>query len=71
MCDDWQSIYNKGQLAPFFLKRFLISLLAALVLPTEVNAAKINCNSPVWKNKPQCKNESVRKKVKTILNIRL
>ena len=50
------------------MKRFLISLLAALVLPTEVNAAKINCNSPVWKNKPQCKNESVRKKVKTILD---
>ena len=50
------------------MRRFLLPLLAALALPTTVNAAKINCNSPVWKNKPQCKNESVRKKVKTILD---
>ena len=36
---DCQSIFNKGQLAPFFVrKRFLIPLLAVLSLPTIVNA---------------------------------
>ena len=50
------------------MKRLLLPLLAALALPTAVNAVEINCNSPVWKNKPQCKNESVRKKAKTILD---
>ena len=37
------------------MKRFLIPLLAALALPTAINAAEVNCNSAVWKNKPKCK----------------
>ena len=42
------------------MKRLLLPLLAALALPTEVNAERkgkignINCDSPVWKNKPRC-----------------
>ena len=35
---NWQSIYNKGQLAPFFVKRFLIPLLTALSIPAAANA---------------------------------
>ena len=50
------------------MKRFLIPLIAALALPNTLDAVEINCNSPVWKNKPQCKNNSARKKVKTILD---
>ena len=50
------------------MKRLLLPLLAALALPTAVNAVEINCNSPVWKNKPQCRDESGRKKEKTILD---
>ena len=37
------------------MKRFLLPLLAALALPTAVNAVEVNCNSAVWKNKPRCK----------------
>ena len=50
------------------MKKILLFLLALLALPTGINAAKINCDSPVWKNKPQCKDESGRKKEKTILD---
>ena len=36
------------------MKRLLLPLLAALALPTAVNAVEVNCNSQVWKNKPIC-----------------
>ena len=36
--NDWHPIYNKGQLVPFFVKRFLIPSLAAFALPAAVNA---------------------------------
>ena len=36
--DNRKLIYNKGQLVSFFMKRFLIFLLATLALPTAVNA---------------------------------
>ena len=39
------------------MKRFLIPLLAAIALPTAVNAAEVNCNSIVWKDKPRCKDK--------------
>ena len=42
------------------MKRLLLALLAANALPTALNAVEINCNSPVWKNKPQCRDESER-----------
>ena len=31
------------------MKSLLLPLLAAIALPYGVNAAEINCNSPVWK----------------------
>mgnify|MGYP001169464031 FL=1 len=41
------------------LKKFFLPLYLALLLPSSLNAAqKINCNSAVWKNKPQCKEET-------------
>ena len=50
------------------MRKLLIPLLATIALPTAINAAKINCDSPVWRNRPQCKDESGRKKEKTILD---
>ncbi len=50
------------------MKRFLLPLLAALVFPTGVEANKINCDSPAWRNNPHCKKDSKRKKAKTILD---
>ncbi len=42
------------------MKRFLIPLLLALAIPSPLIAAKINCDSPVWKNKPQCKDKDTK-----------
>ena len=42
------------------MKRFLIPLLFALAIPSPLIAAKINCDSPVWKNKPQCKDKDTK-----------
>ena len=39
------------------MRKVLIPLLAALTLPTAVNAVEINCNSSIWKNKPRCKDK--------------
>ena len=50
------------------MKKTLLFLLALLALPTGVEAVKVNCNSPVWRDKPQCKDESGRKKEKTVLD---
>ena len=43
------------------MKRFLIPLIFALAIPTPLIAApKINCDSAVWKNKPQCKEKDTK-----------
>ena len=40
-------------------KRFFLTFLLAFLLPSSLNAVpKVNCNSAVWKNKPQCKDET-------------
>lgn len=42
------------------MKRLLLPLLAALALPYGVNAAEINCNSPVWKKKAVCNKKKAK-----------
>ena len=46
------------------MKRLLLSLLAALALPTAVSSVEINCNSSVWKNKPICLEKKQKKETK-------
>jgi hypothetical protein len=46
------------------MKRLLLPLLAALALPTAVNAVEINCDSQVWKNKPICIEKKKKKETK-------
>lgn len=43
-------------------KSLIISLLATFALPFPVDAAEINCNSPVWKNKPVCNKKKAKLK---------
>ena len=50
------------KLASFFVKRFLITFLAALALPNPIFSAEINCNSPVWKNKAVCNKKKAKLK---------
>ena len=43
------------------MKRFLFLLLFALAITSPLIAApKINCDSPVWKKKPQCKDKDTK-----------
>ena len=40
-------------------KNFFLPFLFAFLLPSSLNAVpKVNCNSSVWKDKPQCEKES-------------
>ena len=40
-------------------KKFFLPFLLAFLLPSSLNAVpKVNCNSSVWKDKPQCEKES-------------
>ena len=44
------------------MKRFLIPIIVFFALPfSSVESVEINCNSPVWKNKPACKGKSTYK----------
>ena len=44
------------------MKRFLIPIIVFFALPiSSVESAEINCNSPVWKNKPACKGKTTSK----------
>ena len=39
-----------------------IPLLVTFALPISLNAAEINCNSPVWKNKAVCNKKKAKLK---------
>ena len=44
------------------MKRFLIPIIVFFALPiSSVESAEINCNSPVWKNRPACKGKTTSK----------
>ena len=58
----WQSIKDKEQLAPFFIKRFLIPIIVFIALPfSSVESTEINYYSTVWKNKPAFKGKKTSK----------
>ena len=42
------------------MKKLFIPLLFALAIQSPINAAKVNCDSAVWKNKPQCKEKDTK-----------
>ena len=49
------------------LKKLLITILFAFIFPNSLSAAKINCDSPVWRNKPECVEKDTKGK-KTVDN---
>ena len=46
------------------MKSLLLPLLAVLALPNNVIAADINCESPVWKNKPICLQKKSKEQIR-------
>ncbi len=46
------------------MKCVLLPLVAALLLPNAVNAAEVNCNSAVWKNKEICLKKKAKRENK-------
>ena len=42
------------------MKKFFLPLIFALFIPIPVSAIEINCDSSVWKNKPQCKEKDTK-----------
>jgi len=42
------------------LKKFFLPLIFALFIPIPVSAVEINCDSAVWRDKPQCKEKDTK-----------
>ena len=42
------------------MKKFFLPLIFALFIPIPVSAVKINCDSAVWRDRPQCKEKDTK-----------